>query len=105
MEENNRILDSNLAEEQDLVPVPADKNYIKKAYLWAYLGGIGGIIMGHNIAWGSEFKNGKVQYIYDMESRNVGKRIQHVGLLIWIPIYLVFLGFYIKFLFSFVGGF
>ena len=103
--ENNTTLDSNLTHDQDLEPISADPDFVKKAYMWAYLGGIGGLVMGHKLAYGSKFINGRVQYIYDEDSRKIGRKIQRVGLLIWIPLYLGLIALYMVWIFSIMSEF
>lgn len=104
---DNIILDDNLpqSEQSDFQQISADPQYVKRAYFWAYFGGIGGIIMGHKLAYSSKFINGRVHFIYDAESQSIGKRIQRIGLVIWIPLYLLFIISYIIFVFSIAGRF
>lgn len=101
MDEN--ILDAGISHNEEYEQKTIDDTYIERAKFWAYMGGIGGIIMGHKVAYGSRFINNKVQYVYDHYSREQAKKIQKIGLLIWIPLYIALIIGYVIFVFSIVG--
>lgn len=100
MSSNNDLLDDKIDFASPHVGRPADPELIRKAFFWAAVGGIGGIILGHKLRYSSVFKDGKVQYIYDEESRLQGKSAQLRGLIVWIPIYLLLIGGYYWWVFS-----
>lgn len=99
----NNVLDHNLGFEstEGHELLQASEEYLSRARMWAFLGGIGGIILGHKLAYGTVWKNGEVLPVYNQQSRDAGKRIQRIGLSIWLPLYGVFLFFYLSFVLSF----
>lgn len=103
MEKSNLLLDDEIRTQEDIVQIDADPEYLKKCTLWAVLGGIVGIIMAHKIAWGNKFQNGRVQYLYTDESRAKAKKIQRLGLFIWVPSVIVLYVFYFVAVFAFAG--
>lgn len=96
------ILDAGVALDSDsgFEKLHASQAELNRARFWAFLGGIGGIILAHKFAHKSKWIEGKNHFLYDEESRNAGKKIQRIGLIIWIPLYICFYAFYIVLLIS-----
>lgn len=91
---NEEVLDQNVDFDRERTGVPADPKLIRKAHFWAIAGGIGGIVLGHKLAYNNHFIKGRFHFRYDRSSRLEGKRAQRTGLFIWIPLYLLLIGGY-----------
>lgn len=97
---NSELLDEGINFQTSPAKLTASQEEIRKAIFWAWMGGIGGIILGGKLSYSSSFSNGEVHYHYDESSREAGRKAQRIGLFIWIPMYILFIVAYIILLFS-----